>query len=112
MTSPADAERLAEIRKRVERARQVVYQASECASSWRMSIPPQPDDSDMTIVAALDDTEYALSRIAELEAQVQVAREALEKYAKCDGYCAKYECVCTTAPAREALCKLNGEDGK
>lgn len=55
-------------------------------------------------------TGFEAGRADTLERMKKV-REALEFYAKCDGYCATDECVCNKKIAREALKEFD-EDNK
>lgn len=53
--------RIAETRQSIAAARKAVFKLAESGGkSWRMCVPPQPDDSDMLLCRALDQAEATI----------------------------------------------------
>lgn len=71
--------RLDEIEARRRQARTLVSRLCEKPERWTMSIPPQQDDSDMLLIAALDDTKALLLSHVELSDQLQAAQARVAK---------------------------------
>jgi hypothetical protein len=62
MEKPAPS--IAERRARLEAAYQMVFAVCKDARrNWRMTIPPEPTDTDMVICAALIDAEASLNEL-------------------------------------------------
>jgi hypothetical protein len=71
--------------------------------SWRVDMSRQ-ESCEKAWQAACEYMQAELAHhIFTIEAENKKLREALEFYAKCDGFCADDECVCSIKIAREAL---------
>jgi hypothetical protein len=80
-TRPASGEGAGEVEellRLIERAEQHVYALNRGDAKWRMRVPVDEEDSDMTICAALTAARNAAALIASLSAQVAAANERLE----------------------------------
>lgn len=68
------------LRERIEKARKVVGKlASDGCRSWRMSVPPEADDTDFLLDSALKDARDTIDTLA---AELDRLREEVERLSK------------------------------
>lgn len=86
---------LSEVEKRAEAADELVCLLSSGERKWTMTVPPQPDDSDMHLIDCVRED------IPKLLTIIRAQQEALEKIK--GWHCLCEEVFCVNCAAREAL---------